>query len=157
MIQTDLAYSTSNQKGGHSWGTFKQHMKLQQPRSYDFRVSQFNLPGPKVVATVKWRLSTWPSSRGKNWYSQTTANLQQLGANSRKILVAEIPPPPPYRETGVAILCRTVFPVVSQTFAATPPKLPTAIQDRPWRGGIAEKACLSRQRASHEIVSLIAL
>ena len=26
------------------WGTSKQHMKLQQPRNYDFRVSQFDPP-----------------------------------------------------------------------------------------------------------------
>ena len=32
-----------------SWGTSKQHMKLQQPRNYDFRVSQFDPPRSQSI------------------------------------------------------------------------------------------------------------
>ena len=35
------------------WGNPEQHMKLQQPRNYDFGMFQFNLLGPQEVTAVK--------------------------------------------------------------------------------------------------------
>ena len=56
------------------WGTSKQHMKLQQPRNYDFRVRPTEVP--------KWQrpwFSTWPSLRGKSSLKTT------LRVNSREM------------------------------------------------------------------------
>ena len=36
-----------------TWGNPKQHMKLQQPRNYDFWMFQFNLLGSKAATAVK--------------------------------------------------------------------------------------------------------
>ena len=61
------------------WGTSKQHMKLQQPRNYDFRVSQFDLP-------VHERTTSPPGHHGEAKFAlKTTAKLQQLHANSREM------------------------------------------------------------------------
>ena len=72
------------------WGTSKQHMKqlLQQPRTYDFRVSQFNLPSPKVVTTVKWRLlHLGPDHHREAGIAlTTTAKLQQLRASNLEMM-----------------------------------------------------------------------
>ena len=66
-----------------NWGTSKQHMKLQQPRNYDFRVSQFN--PARFQGGNDREMTTSPP--GHHWQARvaltTTAKLQQLGANSR--------------------------------------------------------------------------
>ena len=48
------------------WGVSRQHMKPQQPQNYDFRVSRFNLPSPKLVRPWNYDFSTWPSSSDKH-------------------------------------------------------------------------------------------
>ena len=76
----------------HYWGTSKQHMKLQQPRNHDFRVSQFNLPRPQSGNDRE--MTTSPP--GHRWEANghlreaktaltTTAKLRQLRANSREM------------------------------------------------------------------------
>ena len=66
------------------WGTSKQHMKLQQPRNYDFRVSQFDPPRSR---SGNDREATFPP--GHRWEANitltTTAKLQQLRVNSREM------------------------------------------------------------------------
>ena len=61
-----------------SWGTSKQHMKLQQPRNYDFRVSQFDPPRSQSGNDRE----TTTSPAGHHWEANvalsTTAKLQQL-------------------------------------------------------------------------------
>ena len=81
------------------------------------------------------------------------------------ILVTRLKNTPPYRETGVAI-CRTVFPVVSQTFSATPPLLSLKMaycspKTDPARGGYRRKSWplkpIALYGASQKMVTPIAL
>ena len=77
------------------WGTSKQHMKLQQPRNYDFRVSQFDPPRSqsgndretttKVATTVKRRLLHLAIIERQIITLTTTAKPQQLRVNSREM------------------------------------------------------------------------
>ena len=77
------------------WGSSKQHMKLQQPRNYDFRVSQFDPPRSqsgndretttKVATTVKQRLLHLAIIEAQMITLTTTAKLQQLRINSREM------------------------------------------------------------------------
>ena len=77
------------------WGTSKQHMKLQQPRNYDFRVSQFDPPRSqsgndretttKVATTVKRRLLHLAIIERQVITLTTTAKPQQLRVNSREM------------------------------------------------------------------------
>ena len=77
------------------WGTSKQHMKVQQPRNYDFRVSQFDPPRPqsgndretttKVATTVKRRLLHLAIIERQIFTLTTTAKPQQLRVNSREM------------------------------------------------------------------------
>ena len=77
------------------WGTSKQHMKLQQPRNYDFWVSQFGPPRSqsgndretttKVATTVKRRLLHLAIIEAQMITLTTTAKLQQLRVNSREM------------------------------------------------------------------------
>ena len=68
-----------------SWGTSKQHMKLQQARNYDFRVSQFN--PPRSQSGNDREMTTSPPSHHRDAKNAltTTAKLQQLRANSREM------------------------------------------------------------------------
>ena len=67
------------------WGTSKQHMKLQQPRNYDFRASQFDPPRSQSGNDRE----TTTSPPGHHWEANvaltTTAKLQQLRVNSREM------------------------------------------------------------------------
>ena len=75
--------------------TSKQHMKLQQPRNYDFRVSQFDPPRSqsgndhetttKVAMTVKRRLLHLAIIERQIITLTTTAKPQQLRVNSREM------------------------------------------------------------------------
>ena len=77
------------------WGTSKQHLKLQQPRNYDFRVSQFDPPRSqsgndretttKVATTVKRRLLHQAIIERQIITLTTTAKPQQLRVNSREM------------------------------------------------------------------------
>ena len=70
-------------------------MKLQQPRNYDFRVSQFDPPRSqsgndretttKVATTVKRRLLHLAIIEAQMITLTTTAKLQQLRVNSREM------------------------------------------------------------------------
>ena len=66
------------------WGTSKQPMKLQQPRNYDFEVSQLNLLR-SPSGNDRDMLTSPP---GHHWEAvvvlTTTAKLQQLRANNRE-------------------------------------------------------------------------
>ena len=57
---------------------------------------------------------------------------------------------PPYRETGVAIPCRTVFPVALQTIAATPPLLSVKMA---YRGLKSQKTDLTRGASQQRLAS----
>ena len=67
------------------WGNPKQHMKLQQPRNYDFWMFQFNLLGSQGGNSRE--MTTSPP--GRYWEVTaaltTAAKLQQVRANSREI------------------------------------------------------------------------
>ena len=77
------------------WGTSKQHMKLQQPRNYDFWASQFDPPRcqsgndrettTKVATTVKRRLLHLAIIEAQMITLTATAKLQQLRVNSREM------------------------------------------------------------------------
>ena len=66
-------------------GTSKQHMKIRQPRNYDFRVSQFNIPRSQSGNDHEMTddFSTWPSLRLANC-THNDRQLEQLRANSVK-------------------------------------------------------------------------
>ena len=68
------------------WGNPKQHMKLQQPRNYDFWMLQFNLLGSQGGNSRE--MTTSPSGH-YNWEVTvaltTAAKLQQVRANSREM------------------------------------------------------------------------
>ena len=67
------------------WGTSKQHMKLQQPRNYDFRVSQFDVPRSRSGNDREMMTSPPGHHREAKIALTTTAKLQQLRANSREM------------------------------------------------------------------------
>ena len=67
------------------WGTSKQHMKLQQPRNYDFRVSQFDPPRSQSGNDRETTTSPTGHHREANVALSTTAKLQQLRVNSREM------------------------------------------------------------------------
>ena len=60
----------------------------------------------------------------------------------------EIPPPPLSRDRCSNTPCRTVFPVVSQTIAATPPRLSSKMADRKPKTGLTRG--VSQQRLASE-------
>ena len=66
-------------------GNPKQHMKLQQPRNYDFGMFQFNFLGPQGDD-----FSTRPSLRGNSFALTTAAKLQQFRANSCEMTSQEL-------------------------------------------------------------------
>ena len=83
---------TARDVTGSYWGTSKQHVKLQQPRNYDCRVSQFNLPTPQSGNDRE--MTTSPP--GHHWEANghlqeakialtMTPELQQLQANNREM------------------------------------------------------------------------
>ena len=67
------------------WGTSKQHMKLQQPRNYDFRVSQFDPPRSQSGNDRETTTSPPGHHSEANVALTTTAKLQQLRVNSREM------------------------------------------------------------------------
>ena len=68
-----------------SWGASKQHLKLQQPRNYDFRVSLFNLPRSRIGNDREMTTSPPGHHREAKTALTTTAKLTTLRANNREM------------------------------------------------------------------------
>ena len=65
------------------WGTSKQHMKLQQPRNYDFRVSQFDPPSSRSGNDREMDdFSSWPSLRGE-YYTHNDRQTTTIAGQQR--------------------------------------------------------------------------
>ena len=115
-----------------NWGNPKQHMKLQQPRNYDFWMLQFNLLGSQGGNSREMTTSP-PGHHLEVIVALTTAaKLQQVRANSREMTSQKL-------NEEHEILRRFMAVVVSSAFWASLKNFGRAMPQGPLQEGHATK------------------